>query len=46
MGSPYPDDSSGKLESMALLLVESGRLSGTMNPITREAIASFLRRNE
>ncbi len=40
----YPDDSSGKLESMALLLVEkAGRLSGTMNPITREAIASFLR---
>lgn len=40
----YPEDANGKLESLALELVEkSGRLSGAMNPITRLAIARFLR---
>jgi Fic family protein len=40
----FPEDSSGKLEGLALDLIEkAGRLSGAMNPITREAIAGFLR---
>jgi Fic family protein len=40
----YPEDANGKLESLALELVEkAGRLSGAMNPITRLAIARFLR---
>lgn len=40
----YPEDMNGKLESLALELVEkAGRLSGAMNPITRLAIARFLR---
>lgn len=40
----FPDDSTGELESLALELVnKAGRLSGTMNPLTREAIARFLR---
>lgn len=40
----YPEDANGKLESLALELVEkAGRLSGAMNPITRSAIAHFLR---
>jgi len=40
----YPEDANGKLESLALELVEkAGRLSGAMNPITRFAIARFLR---
>lgn len=40
----FPEDSSGILENLALELVEkAARLSGTMNPITRNAIAEFLR---
>lgn len=40
----YPEDANGILESLALELVEkAGRLSGAMNPITRLAIARFLR---
>lgn len=40
----FPEDDSRELESLALELVEkSARLSGTMNPITRAAIAKFLR---
>lgn len=40
----YPEDANGKLENLALELVEkAGRLSGAMNPITRLAIARFLR---
>jgi Fic family protein len=40
----FPDDSSGKLEGLAIELMEkAARLSGTMNPITRSAIADFLR---
>ena len=40
----YPEDANGKLESLAVELVEkAGRLSGAMNPITRLAIARFLR---
>lgn len=40
----FPDDNSGRLETLAIKLIEStARLSGTMNPITRTAIADFLR---
>lgn len=40
----FPENNSRELESLALELVEkSARLSGTMNPITRAAIAKFLR---
>lgn len=40
----FPDDPSGKLESLASELLHiSGKLSGKMNPITRAAIATFLR---
>lgn len=39
-----PDDSNGKLAKLALALIEkSAKLSGTINPITRQAIADFLR---
>jgi len=40
----FPTDKSGKLEELAVELLEkSAKLSGTMNPITRGAIADFLR---
>lgn len=40
----FPDDSSGKLEALAIELVEkAAKLSGTLNPITTVAIADFLR---
>ena len=40
----FPEDDSKILENLALELIEkSARLSGTMNPITRTAIANFLR---
>lgn len=40
----FPEDESKVLENLALELIEkSARLSGAMNPITRAAIANFLR---
>ncbi len=40
----FPEDDSKVLENLALELIEkSARLSGAMNPITRAAIANFLR---
>jgi Fic family protein len=40
----FPEDSSGKLEGLVIELLEKAtKLSGTMNPITRAAIADFLR---
>lgn len=40
----FPEDASKVLENLALELIEkSARLSGAMNPITRAAIANFLR---
>ena len=40
----FPEDDSKVLENLALELIEkSARLSGAMNPITRAAIADFLR---
>ena len=40
----FPDDPSGKLEALAIKLVEkAAKLSGTLNPITTIAIADFLR---
>ena len=40
----YPEDTNGNLEALAIELIEkAGRLSGAMNPITRLAIARFLR---
>lgn len=40
----FPDDASGKLEALSIELIEkAAKLSGTMNPITRAAIADFLR---
>lgn len=40
----FPDDETGKLESLATELIsKSARLSGTMNPITRKSLANFLR---
>lgn len=40
----FPNADIGRLEDLATALIEkSARLSGTMNPITREAIADFLR---
>lgn len=40
----FPTGGIGRLEELATALIEkSARLSGTMNPITREAIADFLR---
>jgi Fic family protein len=40
----FPDDPSGKLEALAIDLIEkAARLSGTLNPITTRAIADFLR---
>lgn len=39
-----PEDTSGKLEGLAMELLEkSARLSGAMNPETRTALADFLR---
>ncbi|MCF8253269.1 MAG: Fic family protein [Bacteroidia bacterium] len=40
----FPIDDKGKLEGLAMeLIFKAARLSGTMNPITRKAIADFLR---
>lgn len=40
----FPDDSSGTLEALSIKLIEkAAKLSGTMNPVTRAAIADFLR---
>ena len=40
----FPDDPSGKLEALAIELIEkAAKLSGTLNPITTAAIADFLR---
>ena len=40
----FPNDPSGLLENLAIELIKrSSMLSGTMNPITRMAIANFLR---
>ena len=40
----FPEDTSKGLDDLALELIEkSAKLSGTMNPITRAAIADFLR---
>lgn len=40
----FPDDSSGILEEFATDLIQkSGKLSGSLNPITQSAIAAFLR---
>lgn len=40
----FPEDDLNKLEGLAITLIEKAtRLSGITNPITREAIASFLR---
>ncbi|MEX2514332.1 MAG: Fic family protein [Cyclobacteriaceae bacterium] len=40
----FPSDDTGKLEELATELIsKSARLSGTMNPITRKALANFLR---
>ncbi len=40
----FPNDETGKLEKLATELIsKSARLSGTMNPITRNALADFLR---
>ena len=40
----FPDDDTGKLDSLAAeLIYKSARLSGTLNPITRAALADFLR---
>ncbi len=40
----FPEDGSFELEKLATELIEkAARLSGTMNPITRLAIANFLR---
>lgn len=40
----YPDDTAETLEALAIeLMQKAARLSGTMNPITRAAIADFLR---
>lgn len=40
----FPGDDTGKLEDLATELIsKSARLSGTMNPITRKAVADFLR---
>ncbi|MEO5645646.1 MAG: Fic family protein [Bacteroidia bacterium] len=40
----FPEDNSGILEALALELMEkAAKLSGTMNPLTRVAIADFLR---
>ena len=40
----FPDDPSGKLDALAIELVEkAAKLSGTLNPITTAAIADFLR---
>jgi Fic family protein len=44
MNPLFPEDDVKKLEDLAIELVEkSARLSGTLNPITRAAIADFLR---
>lgn len=40
----FPDDASGKLESLVIELIEkAAKLSGSLNPLTRNAIADFLR---
>ncbi len=40
----FPESASGELEKLSIELVKkSGTLSGTMNPITRKAVADFLR---
>lgn len=40
----FPDDASGKLEALAIELMEkASKLSGALNPITTAAIADFLR---
>lgn len=40
----FPDDSSGNLEALSIKLIEkAAKLSGTLNPDTRAAIADFLR---
>ncbi|MBL4755321.1 MAG: Fic family protein [Flavobacteriales bacterium] len=40
----FPDDTSQGLDDLAMELIQkSSKLSGTMNPITRAAIADFLR---
>jgi Fic family protein len=40
----FPNDDKGRLEDLATELIDkAARLSGTMNPITRKAIADFLR---
>lgn len=40
----FPSDETGKLDSLATELIhKSAQLSGTMNPITRNALANFLR---
>src|SRR3954468_344266 len=40
----FPDDPAGRLEGLAIGLVEkAAKLSGTLNPITTTAISDFLR---
>jgi Fic family protein len=40
----FPEDPSGNLDALSIELIQKAtRLSGTMNPITRAAIADFLR---
>ncbi len=40
----FPEDSSGALETLALELIhKAAKLSGSINPVTRAAIADFLR---
>ena len=40
----FPEDASGKLDALVIELIEkTTKLSGTMNPVTRRAIADFLR---
>src|ERR1035437_7548733 len=40
----FPDDPSGKLDALAIEIIEkSAKLSSTLNPITTAAIADFLR---
>ncbi len=40
----FPEDTSGKLEALALELIhKAAKLSGSINPVTRAAIADFLR---
>lgn len=40
----FPEDNSGKLETLSVLLIEkAAKLSGALNPITRNAIAELLR---